>query len=638
MSGRIEGAGAIAHASPAGPRVVCVEDLEAPFHLGEGERTDYLRRFSTLFVDEASARRGGLGRVLRAANALGERVAIKTLVLPDGVGERDERALREAFRREYECQRSLASLRGFPRAYAYGRVEGMPAIVMEWVEGVTLAEARRRLAVDDEGRVSPLAVARIGSGVFELVSRLALVGGGMAHRDVSPANVMVRTSARTLEEQRADGSFDLCLVDFGSAEPLGAGDGSFTSSRGSLRRATPDYAPPEMLSDDIPSVERLRHSAAVDVYAAASVLCELLGGSVPHPGAAEAASPYRHKVDNPPLRPVPAHAATRDLAAVLAREGEVAVIVAPMALERELAPRDEGLRRALSLTDEQIADALMACLAVDQHRRPAPELMRDELDGLARRYGDNVRRAMGGMPLTPCMTDGPWLGVEPPLSPRRLLRASGRVVGALACASAAAATAWLAGGGSPGPVAAVAALLVLPALLALLVRWRDTASGAGLARGTATLVLGSLASGLALWGPMGMGVRLPGALAALCVCASAAWLALVVDYTCAFVPPLVREGRRRLPEAATCGEGDDAPAEPALAADGEAAHPRLDAGDDGSQAESGLGTAAEGVLPEGAPEAARDPEDGPEQAPEAGPGAEDGPDLASEPEDGPTTP
>lgn len=627
MSGRIGGAGTIERVAGAGPRVVCVEDLEAPFALGEGERADYLRRFSTLFVDETSARRGGLGRVLRATNALGERVAIKMLALPDGVGERDEAALREAFRREYECQRGLASLRGFPRAYGYGRVGGVPAIVMEWVEGMTLAEARRRLAVDDEGRVSPLTVARLGSGLFELVSRLSLVGGGMAHRDVSPANVMVRTSARSLEEQRADGAFDLCLVDFGSAEPLGSGEGSFTSSRGAVRRATPDYAPPEMLSDDIPSVERLRHSAAVDVYAAASVLCELLGGSVPHPGAARAASPYRHKVDNAPQRPVPAHAATRDLAAVLAREGEVAVLVAPVALERELAPRDEGLRRALSLADEQVADALMTCLAVDQHRRPAPELMRDELDGLARRYGDNVRRAMGGRPLEPCMTDGPWLGVESPLSPRRLVRAAGRAVGALAGASVAATTAWLAGGGVPGPVAAVAALLVLPAALALLVRWRDTAGAAGLARGTATLVLASVVSGLVLRGPMGMGARLPGVLAALCVCASAAWLALVVDYACAFVPPLVREGRRRLPEAATCGEGDGAPAEPTLAADGEAAHPRLDAGDDGSQAESGLGAAAEGALPEGAPEAARDPEDGPEQAPEAGPDAEDGPDT-----------
>lgn len=539
-------------------RVVTLRDVETPFPLGDAERDSYLRRVSTLFVDEGRGRRGGLGRVLHATNALGEQFAIKLLILPDSGddeavggpgGEKDEASLRLAFRHEYECQRSLALLRGFPRLYAYGLVGDVPAIVMEWVEGMTLAEARREMAVDDEGRLSPLTVARLGRELFELIARLSLVGDGLVHRDVSLANVMVRTAHRSLEQQRAEGSFDLCLVDFGSAEPVAARGGSFTAVHGALRHATVAYAPPEMLSDDVAAVERQRHSSAIDVYAAGSVLCELLGGRAPFPGAAQATSPYRHKLENAPLRPVPAHAAAADLAAVLAREGEVAVIAAPIALERELSPQSDELRRALALADEQIADALMACLATDQRRRPLPELMRDELDGLAERYGENVRRAMSGRPLTPCMTGGTWLGVGSPLSGWRVLRTAGRVIGLLATAAVVVTTSWLAGAGDPGRTALVATLLFAPGLLGLLARWRDISGLAGLVRGSGALLVASGVSAALFWTQMDMGEALPGALAAVLACASAAWLPLAVDYACACAPGIVREARRQLPPA-----------------------------------------------------------------------------------------
>lgn len=544
-------------------RVVTLRDVEAPFPLAPEERDAYLRRVSTLFVDESRGRRGGLGRVFHATNAQGEQFAIKLLILPDGRddgvggggGERDEASLRLAFRHEYECQRSLALLRGFPRLYAYGLVRNVPAIVMEWVEGLTLAEARRELAIDDEGRLSPLTVARIGRELFELVARLSLVGNGLVHRDISLANVMVRTAHRPLEQQRADGSFDLCLIDFGSAEPAATTASSFTAAHGALRHATVAYAPPEMLSDDVAVVERQRHSAAIDVYAAGSVLCELLGGCAPFPEASRTASPYRHKLEHEPLRPVPAHAAADDLAGVLAREGEAAVIVAPLALERELSPQSDELRQALSLVDEQIADALVACLAVDQPRRPQPELMRDELDGLAERYAENVRRALGGRPLTPCMTGGTWLEVGSPRSGWRLLRAMGRATGLIAFGGVAATASWLVGAGDPGRTALVVTLLLAPGLLALLARWRDVSGVAGFARGSVALLAASVVSSAIFWTLMGMGDALPGALAAVFACTSAAWLPLAVDYACACAPGIVREARRQLPPAAARSAG-----------------------------------------------------------------------------------
>lgn len=187
----------------------------------------------------------------------------------------------------------LSGLKGFPRLYGWGEVDGVPAIVMEWVEGETLARLRSRLAVDDAGRLSPLVAARLGRDLFDLLCRMSLVGEGFVHRDISPANIMVRTARLPLDRQLAEGTFDLCLIDFGSSlalEPASAvagtgGKASFTERYATLRRATVAYAPPEMLTDDIPDLRALRMSPAIDVYAAASTVYELIAGVAPYEAA-----------------------------------------------------------------------------------------------------------------------------------------------------------------------------------------------------------------------------------------------------------------------------------------------------------------------------------------------------------------
>ena len=40
---------------------------------------------------------------------------------------------------------ALSGLKGFPRLYGWGEVDGVPVIVMEWVEGETLAACVRDL-------------------------------------------------------------------------------------------------------------------------------------------------------------------------------------------------------------------------------------------------------------------------------------------------------------------------------------------------------------------------------------------------------------------------------------------------------------------------------------------------------------
>ena len=289
---------------------------------------------------------------------------------------------------------------------------------MEWVEGETLARLRSRLAVDDAGRLSPLVAARLGRDLFDLLCRMSLVGEGFVHRDISPANIMVRTARLPLDRQLAEGTFDLCLIDFGSSlalEPASAvagtgGKESFTERYATLRRATVAYAPPEMLTDDIADLRVLRMSPAIDVYAAASTVYELIAGVAPYevaPGTSgtsgsrkktrDIASPYRLKMDTLPDYPVGAHAPGCDLTQLLRREPDVALAAAEQAQQLGLDPNSEDLRDALAFVDAQLFDVVMACLSCNQGDRPEPAAVEAALttfcDHYAQRRSLASRRA-----------------------------------------------------------------------------------------------------------------------------------------------------------------------------------------------------------------------------------------------------
>ena len=416
-----------------GLRLARVGGFEPAIALGPDELPVYQRRFAMLFADDATMRRGGIGCVTRAVNAQGEAVALKQLILPtrdefddDVAHEALVAKFKAAFREEYECHRALSGLKGFPRLYGWGEVDGVPAIVMEWVEGETLARLRPHLAVDDAGRLSPLVAARLGRDLFDLLCRMNLVGEGFVHRDISPANIMVRTARLPLDQQLAEGMFDLCLIDFGSSlalEPASAvagtgGKESFTERYATLRRATVAYAPPEMLTDDITDLHVLRMSPEIDVYAAASTVYDLIAGVAPYevaPGASgtsgsrkktrDIASPYRLKMDTRPDYPVGAHAPGCDLTQLLRREPDVALAAAEQAQQMGLEPDSEELRDALAFVDAQLFDVVMACLSCNQGDRPEPAAVEAALTTFCDHYAQNVGRSLRGEPLTPCPMD-----------------------------------------------------------------------------------------------------------------------------------------------------------------------------------------------------------------------------------------
>jgi eukaryotic-like serine/threonine-protein kinase len=137
---------------------------------------------------------GGMGEVYRATDTnLGRDVAIK--VLPGAFAHDAERLAR--FERE---AKTLATLNHPNIAAIYGleRSADVTALVMELVEGDTLADRVRRGPLPiDEAIAIAIQIARALEAAYQQ---------GVIHRDLKPANVMVR----------ADGSAK--VLDFGLAK------------------------------------------------------------------------------------------------------------------------------------------------------------------------------------------------------------------------------------------------------------------------------------------------------------------------------------------------------------------------------------------------------------------------------------
>lgn len=515
-------------------------DFEPARPLVAADRDAFKRRYSILFADDGAGRRGGLGLVRRVTNAYGEVLALKTLLLP-GMGtdylpagsgdpdatilsDRRQEALLAAFRAEYESQRALQELACVPKLLGWGIADGAPAVLMEWVEGITLARAQEMLAIDDADRVSPPVVAALGRDLYAVLDSLAGSEVPVVHRDVSPTNVMVRTSRRSVDQQVADGSFDLCLVDFGSSVAGPARLGSLTRAGVACRWATPDYAPPEMLTDDIPGVAELRRSPAIDVYAAASTLYELACGAAPFAqvddSAAAELSPYRLKVDCAPASPVLAHGGDGALDAILSREPEVESAVAEAAQELPQPLTSEECSRDLQSVDDQIAQAIMCCLSVDQDARPSAATMSSQYATIAAYYAANVGHALRGEPLEP--HDAATAGASP-MRARRVLR----------IAAYAAATAMLVAVCAVGAAqiqSGASFLLALPFALGLALRARDRATRVGAVRGLLGILLGAMIDCVTFMRLLPAGLALRNCVPALVAACAAAWLPIAVDY------------------------------------------------------------------------------------------------------------
>ncbi|MFJ7015728.1 serine/threonine-protein kinase [Streptomyces albogriseolus] len=237
------------------------------------------------------------------------------------------------------------------------------ALVMDLVRGTDL-----RTRLDRERRLAPEAAVAIASDVADGLA--AAHAAGVVHRDVKPENVLLDMQGPL----GPGGSHRALLTDFGVAKLIDTP----RRTRASKIIGTPDYLAPEI-------VEGLPPRAAVDIYALATVLYELLAGFTPFGGGHPGAVLRRHVTETVvPLPGIP-----DELWQLLVQ----CLAKAPASRLRasELAAR---LRELLPML------AGMPPLDVDEPDTDPAEETAEELSGAAPAAGQPVRRR-GAVPLVP---------------------------------------------------------------------------------------------------------------------------------------------------------------------------------------------------------------------------------------------
>jgi serine/threonine protein kinase len=190
---------------------------------------------------------GGMAVVYLARDGeLGRSVALK--VLAENLA--DDAELRQRFVREARLAARL-SHPNVVRVYDAGEEDGRPFIVMECVEGESLAELLRR-----EGPLDPDRVAKLG--VQACAGLEEAHRAGLVHRDVKPANLLLTK----------DGI--LKVADFGIAHAVG---GTRVTEVGTVLGTAAYLSPEQALGE--------RVTPASDLYSLGTCLYELLAGEPP---------------------------------------------------------------------------------------------------------------------------------------------------------------------------------------------------------------------------------------------------------------------------------------------------------------------------------------------------------------------
>lgn len=260
--------------------------------------------------------RGGMGVVYKGEDRqIGRRVAIKTLT--DATPE-----LRERF--YIEARSGILSHQNIVTVYEVGEHEGRPFIAMEFIEGDSLEKvlrSRKRLPVLEALSI----VEQICSGLGHAHCH------GVVHRDVKPANILVRPDGR------------VTIVDFGIAR---LADQTRQLTKTDTLLGTFHYIAPERLKGET-------SDGRADIWSTGVMLYEMVTGALPFKGS-DISSVYR--VIHEPYVPVAEHVRdlphglSRILDKALAKQVDERLTAEEMAfdvhrLARELKGQQAGARR-----------------------------------------------------------------------------------------------------------------------------------------------------------------------------------------------------------------------------------------------------------------------------------------------------
>ena len=195
--------------------------------------------------------RGGMGAVYLARRlADGQPVVVK---FPSAEVAASP-ALRERFRREWIALAKLPASPHLISVHDVSDAEGLPLIVMDFVEGVPLTRL-----LQQRGALPPAQVAQIGRGIALGLAQVH--AHGLIHRDVKPDNVMWSGGVAK-------------LIDFGLAKDLFL---SALTTSGQLL-GTAAYMAPEQWAEG-PVVD-----PRCDLFSLGATLYQLLTGETPFPG------------------------------------------------------------------------------------------------------------------------------------------------------------------------------------------------------------------------------------------------------------------------------------------------------------------------------------------------------------------
>ncbi len=192
---------------------------------------------------------GGMGAVYLAERADGkfeQKVALKMLKREFNIG-----ALRETFDREKDILSKLEHPNIARLLDAGSTDDGVPFLVMEYVEGFPVDEFCKRENLSLQERLKLFN--KICDAVQFAHSNLII------HRDLKPSNILVNASGEPK------------LLDFGISKLLDAEEKAQMTAFGAM---TPEYAAPEQIRGE--SV-----STASDIYSLGIVLFKVLTGSLP---------------------------------------------------------------------------------------------------------------------------------------------------------------------------------------------------------------------------------------------------------------------------------------------------------------------------------------------------------------------
>ena len=246
-------------AAACGASVRLENDATAAWVPDERRRT--LGKFELLELVGA----GAFGSVYKAKDSeLGRIVAVK-IPRSRNLGDSGDS---DRFRRE---ARSVAQLRhpSIVSVFEIGSESGMPFLVSEFVNGITLAD----LLTSE--RMLPRKAAEL---VADLADALHYAHEqGVVHRDVKPSNIMLEAQSRNDDpEGSTSRRYIPRIMDFGLAKRE-LGDVTMTTEGEVL--GTPAYMSPEQARGDSHSVDKRG-----DVYSLGVILYQLLTGELPFKG------------------------------------------------------------------------------------------------------------------------------------------------------------------------------------------------------------------------------------------------------------------------------------------------------------------------------------------------------------------